>query len=385
MSEPDSTPRRRPPTIDLTATEVASEKPSSATDRAGETTTEEPTPNGRSGSNFPGRLLPSAIGAAAGAIVMATIVLGLWLAGLVPAPNGPQASNGGTADQISAQLDKIQAELQARPPEAALASHLAAIEAQTKALGDSLAALNRRADDIAVTARDALTRANAAASVADAAKNTAQAGIQPGDIAALTNRIAALEREARVLADEVARRASTADDRAARSAIAAEALRAVVERGVPYGAELSAVKSLGADRNATGPLEQFAADGVPSASALAHELSLLTPTLLQASGTAEAGGSFLDRLENNAQRLVRITPIDAPESNEPAAVIARIKADVAHADIDGALADVARLPEAAKTLAEPWVKKAEARTAAIAAGRRVAADAMAALDKPNTQ
>jgi len=43
------------------------------------------------------------------------------------------------------------------------------------------------------------------------------------------------------------------------------------------------------------------------------------------------------------------------------------------------------LPDPARTLAAPWVKKAEAREAAIAASRRIAADALAALGKPAQQ
>ncbi|MGD0026779.1 MAG: hypothetical protein ABSC37_19540, partial [Xanthobacteraceae bacterium] len=236
-----------------------------------------------------------------------------------------------------------------------------------------------------VMAQDARARADAASAASEAAKSTAQAGVQRSDIDALASRIAAVERAAKTLSDDAARREASANDRAARLTVAAEALRAAVERGAPYKAELAAVKAFGADQNATAPLEPFAADGVPSAAALAHELSLLTPALLRASGAAPSDGSFLGRLESNAQKLIRIAPIDAPAGDEPSAVIARINADAARADIAGALADIARLPEPARTLAEPWVEKADARNAAVAASRRIAADALAALGRPNTQ
>lgn len=399
-SEPDSTPRRRPPTIDLTATEVETEKPekqaqeAGGTEPAGDRLKEEDAPKERARWNFAGRLKPHAIGAVAGAIgmaaIMAAIVVGLWLAGLVPSPNATPAANaqgpnGTVVDKISARLDKIQEALQARRPEPGLASRMAALEAQTKALGDSLAALNRRLDEVAVMAKNALTRADAAAAASAAAKSTAQTGVQRSDIDALAGRIAALERAAKTFSDDVARRASSAADRAARLSVAAQALRAAVERGAPFKAELAAVKSLGADQNATEPLGPFAADGVPSAAEVAHELSQLTAALLRVSGAAPSDGSFLGRLESNAQKLVRITPIDAPAGDEPSAVIARINADAARADIAGALADIARLPESAKTLAEPWVEKADARNAAVAASRRIAAEALAALSNPNTQ
>ena len=63
----------------------------------------------------------------------------------------------------------------------------------------------------------------------------------------------------------------------------------------------------------------------------------------------------------------------------------RIDVDTAHADIAAALADIAKLPEAAKPLAAAWVEKAQARNAAIAASQRLAADALAALSKPKPQ
>jgi hypothetical protein len=168
-------------------------------------------------------------------------------------------------------------------------------------------------------------------------------------------------------------------------------LRAAVERGAPYQAELAAAKSFGADANATAALEPFATEGIPSATMLGRELAGLLPALQRASEPEASNGSLLGRLEAHAQRLVRITPIDAaaapaaPAGDDPSSLIARINSDAVHGDIAAALADVARLPDAAHTLAASWVKKAEAREAAIAASRRIAADALAALSKPASQ
>ena len=105
----------------------------------------------------------------------------------------------------------------------------------------------------------------------------------------------------------------------------------------------------------------------------------------RAAEPSSGGSTFLDRLEANAQHLVRITPVDAPAGNDPSAVIARIEVDAEHADIAAALTDIAALPEAAKPLAADWVEKAKARDAAIAASRQIAADALAALGKPAPQ
>ena len=249
-----------------------------------------------------------------------------------------------------------------------------------------MAALNRRVDDTAGAVQNALAQAKAAAAAADGAKNAVQAAVQRSDLDTLTNRIAALERDVKSLNDEVTRRTSSADDRVARLIVVTEALRAAVERGASFASELSAAKSFGADQGLVAQLEPFATEGIPSAATLAQQLSALTPALLKASGPAASDdGSFLGRLENNAQRLVRVTPVDAPVGDDPASVIARINVDAAHADIAAALADIAKLPDATKSITAPWVKKAEARNAAIAASRRIAADAFAALNKPGSQ
>ena len=396
-SEPDSTPRRRPPTIDLTAKEVETERPSQPS--GGPEAESDPAQRddgaGQSAGWKPVReAKPYAMAAAGGAIVTATILAGLWFIGLAPsrggaappaapAPNAA-AANATAADDISARLDKIQGALQARPADAALAGRVAAAEAETKALSETLATLNRRLDDIAVTARSALAHADAAAAAADALKSAAQAGVGRGDLDALANRIAALEHAVKSLAEDAGRRAPSADDRAARMAVAAEALRAVVERGAPYPAELAAVKSLGAEASALAELEPFAAEGIPGAAALARELADLTPALLSAAGGPAGAGSFIARMELSAQRLVRITPIDAPQGDDPAAQIARINAAAAHGEA-AALAEIAKLPEPARVLAAPWSKKVAAREAAIAASRRIAADALAVLGRPAAQ
>jgi hypothetical protein len=400
MSEPDSpSPRRRPPTIDLTATEVE---------------TEQPRPSGGEPGSAPksarwtsgGSIAPLAIAALAGVIVAAAIIAALWAAGIIPPAGAPETQRAEkSAPDVTAQLNKIESELQKRAPapDPALLSRLAAAEAQNKTLGDSLAALNKRLDDIAVAAKSAGERADAAAAAAktageradaasSAAKQTAQStqaaaqsAVQRSDLDALQNRIAALERQIAAVGNAAAQqqRPST-DDRAARAALAANALRDAVERGAPYQTELAAMKALGTPQAATAALEPFATSGIPRATDLAHELAQLTPSLQRAAGAPPAQTSLLGRLEDNAKNLVRVTPVDAPAGDDPAAVIARLNVHAAHADLAAALTDIARLPQPAQTLAAPWVQKVNARNAALAAARRISAAALAALGKSNS-
>ena len=435
-SEPDETPRRRPPTIDLKATEVEPERQASTGEGAGaagaadDRTEAESASGHRAREDFGetadaalrgGVLAAYAIAALAGALTMLAIVAVLWVSGVLPprgetvAPNVQPLQAAGS-QELAARLDKIEATLAAQQtalaaqrPDAALANRVAAAEAETKSLGDSVAALNRRVDGIAATAGNAVARADAATAAVEAAKSAAQqTGVQRADIDALTNRvtavegvtnriasiesatnrIASIESAVKALSENlanIAHRPVSADDRAARTTVAAEALRAAVERGVSYQAELAAVKSLGVDESVSAPLEPFAADGVPSVALLARELTALTPALLRVSGVAASENSFLGRLQANAEKLVRVSPVDAPPGDDAGAIIARIDVDARRSDIAAALIEIARLPDPARTLAAPWVNKAQAREAAIAASRRIAADALAALAKPAQQ
>jgi hypothetical protein len=409
MSEADNTARRRPPTIDLTAKEVETGEPNPTpkSDSAADRATENAAPGARGGNSF-SRAAPYAIGILIGAVAAGAIATGLWIAGFNPAhetatppstaaaPSAPPAAPAAQpakvadADEISARLDKIQQALQAPRPDAALGNRVTTAEAQTKALGDSLVALTRRVDEAAAASQTALAQAKAAVAAAEAAKSATQAGAQRSELETLAGRIAALEGAVKSLSADVAQRASSsnADDRTTRLTVAAEALRAAVERGAPYQAELGAVTALGAAQDATAALEPFAVHGVPNAAELGSELAALAPALYRATEAEPNDNSFLARLENHAQKLVRITPAGTSAvatGDDPASAIARINAAAARGDNAAALTDIAKLPDAARALTDGWVKKAEAREAAIAASQHIAAAALAALGKPVSQ
>ena len=51
-------------------------------------------------------------------------------------------------------------------------------------------------------------------------------------------------------------------------------------------------------------------------------------------------GGFLDRLQANAEKLVRIRPIDEAPGDDPAAVVSRAQAKAARADFTGAVTEL---------------------------------------------
>ena len=396
MSEPDSTPRRRPPTIDLTAKEVGAEQAGPAPDPAAADAAGERASPGNAGSARASRNSRAgayAVGILIGAVVAGGAMAGLWAAGVMPGRDNAArvatpAAKPAADDHISARLDKLEQALQTPRADDGAVGRMNAVEAQDKSLGDGLAALNRRVDEIAAAARSASAAADDAKSVADQAKSANASGLQRSDLDAIGSRVAALESAIKSLTADNAQRSASQSDNTARATIAAEALRAAVERGVPFQSELAAVKSFGADQDAVAALGPFAAGGVPSATALGRELAALTPSLQRAADAETPTGSLLGRLEARAQRLVRVTPIDAgaaPTGHDASSLIGRINADAARGDIEAALADLAKLSDGTRMPAAAWIRQAHARETALAAARHIAADALAALVKPASQ
>ncbi len=301
----------------------------------------------------------------------------------LPAGGDPRA-----LDDVAARLAKLEAALATPRPGAtdpALANRIASIEGQVKALGESVSILGRRTDEAVAAARDARQRSEANTAAPAAAQPGAPA-IERNELEALANRVAAVERSEKAVAAELAKRPADAGDRSLRLVVAASALKGAVERGDPFAAELASVKTIAADSKAfdpkiLAPLEPLATAGVPTAAVLARELAGVTPSLSQAAGAPPRDGGFLEKLQAGAEKLVRIRPTDEIAGNDPAAIVARIEVKASQADISGALAELAKLPAAARAPAEAWIKKTELRMAALEATRRISADALSGLSK----
>jgi hypothetical protein len=277
------------------------------------------------------------------------------------------AARVGAAEQAAGRLAGIEAGLAKletavaapRPADPALAARIAALETALRPLAD----LPSRVDAIAAAQKNA---------------QPAPAAADQGDVAALTARIAALEQAEKAIEQRVARPAVGGADQAGRIAFVAVALRAAAERGDPFAQELSAAKALAPDAAMLAPLEPYATTGVPRPLVLARELSQVAPAMLNAAGPPQEGG-IIERLQQNAERLVRIRPINEGAGDAPGTVVARAEVKAAHGDIAGALAEVARLPDAVRAPAQGWIRKAEMQVAALAAARRFAETTVDAL------
>jgi hypothetical protein len=288
----------------------------------------------------------------------------------------PPAADPKALDAVAGRVAKLEA-AGATPQVAsdgALAARVAALETQINALAETVGVLGRRNDEALAAAREARVRADAGAAEISELTQKPPAAVDRGEFEALANRVVGVERS-----EKAAEKAAQSADRAVRLALAATALNAAVERGDAFAAELATVKALGADPKLVAALEPFARSGVPSAAALARQFSELAPAL-QAAGAPPPEG-VLGRLQMNAEKLVRIRRVDEAPGSDAAAIVARSEAKASRGDLAGTAAEVAQLPPNARAPAEAWIKSVQARTAAIDASRRLAADALAGLSK----
>lgn len=381
--------RKHPaPTIDLTATEVpedaaagqpqattnepgaAAPEPSAADDRPDAARDPEPALRNSSARTAPA-IWQIFVAGLAGAAIMTAALLALWFTGFVPARDGSQAiADPASVAALNQRLAKIESSIAKLPAgDQGMSERLSAADNALKSLGIALTAINKRSDEVAANAAEARAHADASEkaltelrnSVQDLSRNSS-AGLSPADVESVQKRIVTLEQMVK----------AAPADKMARLALSAIALRDVVLSGAPYSAELSEAKFLGADEKALAPLARFAASGLPSPAMLAQDLRALIPAIKKASGAQAPAGGFLERLEANAGKLVRIRPAEAPAGDDAAAVLARVENEAAHAAIDEALIDLGKLDAAARVPAQDWIAKAQARQNALAAAHLLA-------------
>ena len=395
--------RRRPaPTLDLSATEVPpSDAGHEATPPPGPDAEEAPQAVRRRG----GWWVALVVGALAGAAAGVGAPMLLQATGVLPAADGnehdldsrlarveaalreppaPAASapaDKKTLDDLSGRIARLETSMAVSRPtlDTESANRITTVEGDLKALSETVGILARRSDELASNVRDVRQRVESTASgVAELKAAPAPAPSTDkleGHVQALTSRVAAAEAE-------LAKRAGAQNsDRSGRFAVAAAALAAAVERGGPFAPELSAVSAFSPDSKLTAPLSPFAASGVPTTAALAAELTTLIPALREAAGQSPQGGGFLEKLQANAGKLVRIHPTEEKPGSDPTAVVDRIEIKAGKGDVAGALAELSALPAPVRAPAAGWMEKAQARVTAVEAARRLAADALAGLSK----
>ena len=308
---------------------------------------------------------------------------------------GPQnasapAVDAKAIDDLTQRVTKIETALNnptAKPaPDSQLADRIAAYENALKSNDAALAKLNNLTEQASASGMQALRQSEAlntavsqlGARVDDLARQRPD-GVTPAQFEELKKQVAALDQATQAARKDIEANAAATSN--SRLALAATILRNAVLSHAPYRAELARAQALGADLKQLTPLQRFANTGVPSDGQLAEQLRNILPTLTQAAAPQDTSGTFLDRLRANAEKLVRVTPADAPRGDDAAGVLTRLSFEANHNDIDGALRDIQKLPQDAQVKAADWMVTVKARNDALAAARALASEAANALGK----
>jgi hypothetical protein len=301
----------------------------------------------------------------------------------------PAGADGAKLDELTARVSRLETAAPAASSSVADTAHaaeikdlgarIAAIETTVKPIAEHLPEVDRQSAENAKAAQEAGARAETVAqAMADVRKVGAdQEKSQQGtrtEVAGLVGRLASVETQVKQVGDQVAEASVPKPDEGLRLALIAAGLRSALERSEPFTAELDAAKTAGIDGGLLAQLAPFASTGIPNVQDLFRELGGLVPEMLKVSTPVAQEGSYLDRLQAHAERLVRIRPVGDQAGDDPATVIGRIERDMARRDLPAVLAELDKLPAPAQAIAETWRKKALARqTAGDASAKLVAA------------
>ncbi|MXQ14551.1 hypothetical protein [Microvirga makkahensis] len=156
-------------------------------------------------------------------------------------------------------------------------------------------------------------------------------------------------------------------------------LNDALRSGAPYADVLEGLRRAGADAGRLKPLEPFAGEGAPTASAMRESFEALEPQILR--DERAASGEWSDRVLRMLDNVVTVRPVNEPDAAGVAGTVARIRQALDAGDMQAAAAAWASLPEPARRISEEWGQQATALAEARQAARDLSAEALAALNR----
>lgn len=358
------------------------------------------------------------------AIVAVAVVVGLQWGGVLPAPGAGSGGSDVLSEDINA-LKQTVASLETDVAAAgndvgqALESRIDAlesaagssvgsadIESRFEALESKITDLTSRTGDAASGSNDqALAGLNEKISAVETSQTAQQTTLQSIDskISDLDSKITADEAsqdqaiksiEDRLSAIEKTLDAPRQDVQVAR-ALAAASLKAAIDRGGSFMAELEAFASVDGNSETLDQLRTLAASGVPSRATLLTRFPAVANAMIDAGSGDDESGGVIDRLLSSATSLVKVRPVGEVAGDSVEAIVARMETRLKNGDLQGAVDEWNTLPEAAKTASQAYVKDLKARieaeklvsgalTSALPAGTQTATPAAQADEPANT-
>ncbi|MEP7452521.1 mitofilin family membrane protein [Phyllobacterium sp. SB3] len=239
-------------------------------------------------------------------------------------------------------------------------------------------------------------------SVADI-QNNASAGGTPLDTNAIDARIASLEEQLNVSKQQVAQADGAAAGATTRLdaleakvndtsgqtnmalAMAATGLKAAVDRGEPYKAELDTYIAVAPAAGDVETLRPTEARGIPTVNTLAGEFGDVAARIIASTRTVDPNAGVLDRLWASASGLVEARPVGMIEGEGVDAITARIEAHLNAGDLAAAIAEWDKLPDTAKTVSADFGSAMKARQNASTAVSKALSDALSGIKTPANQ
>ncbi len=165
------------------------------------------------------------------------------------------------------------------------------------------------------------------------------------------------------------------------ASVSGAALRAAVDSGSPFMAQIANVQSLVGSSGPLTQLKAYAETGISTVKQLADRFVPVSRAILDTEQPEPSGG-FFDRLFTNARSLVTVRPVGVGEGDSVAAIVSRIEAHLAAGRLQGVVEEWNGLPDPAKLASSNWMHDVKARIEAERLVEQVlgAVDAQAAND-----
>lgn len=307
-----------------------------------------PPPSPAAGHGTPALLAAGIVGG-----LIALVCAGaVQYAGLLPT-NGQEHSQD--ISNLNGEIDGLKqsvAALSAAPaakPDAGLETRIAALEAAAKNRPQTNAADGATAVDPAATQKIAELTAEVDQLKASVTQTTQSQATNGADIS-------------KRLDDAEKKLSEPGKDVAVAQAISAAGLKAAIDRGGPFRAELDTFAGVSPEDPAVAILRGFADTGVPSRAELIRQVPDVANAILSATRKPDESQGWSDRLMASAKSLVTVRPVGNIAGDGVDAITARFEDKIRNGDLPGAVTEWNSLPDAGKTASAAFKQSIEART-----------------------
>ena len=336
------------------------------------------------------------------------------VAAVEAAPVASDAGAGELADRLAdleLQLGDLRETVGASPPDAAseqaaaadaaINEHLTALEQQLSALSQTVASSSEEQQSVSqalMSLQSALPTLESALSatgttVEENGQRTAMLGESVDALRQTTEQLSGdlggLSKDLGALSDRVGGAEDKLDyiggeyQRAAAMVVAIGDVDRSIAKAEPFETALESLRALGQDdpgvSSSLEALQPMAARGVPTLLDLKASFGAVGSQILLAE---EGDATLADQVSDNLFGIINMRPAGAEvEGDDRRAIVARAQAKLSAGDLEGTIAELDALSEAAAERAADWVADARSRLAADAAIADLRAHAQSLLAK----